>query len=303
MRTGQLGEHIVHADRQQPGIRSRAVGVADGPPPKNTVLGARWWSPRRRGNRAEQDYGRRPQGRGNVGDACIAAHNARGRRDDTDELENGRPPSHVRLVRERCRRCDSCRDVSLPGRACQDNRVAFRLLSTGDRGPAVRRPAACRRARTRMQDRRAARYRGRGNRREVEVKARRVRLHAGLAQQPAPAMHLVFALQPSRVSSRRRDIGMLEGDEPQRARGCEQRSALGSFPMEVHRDVGVVNRFGQRFQRRHRHDRVHGACQPRDRFQPLGAREQTTMFGMCVREGAQGRNRGEQVAQAERAEH
>jgi len=73
--------------------------------------------------------------------------------------------------------------------------------------------------------------------------------------------------------------------------------------MEVHRDVRVMNRFGQRFQRCHRHDRVHGARQPRDRFQPFGACEQTTMFRMRVRERAQSRNGGEQVAQAERSEH
>ena len=123
-----------------------------------------------------------------------------------------------------------------------------------------------------------------------------------LHEQATPALDLVLVGAPAGRASGLRDLGVLERDEPARLRREQHLVTLQPGAVQVHGNIGRRGR-RQRRQPGDVHDLVDGPAETGQRRQRPRGRQQAPVTRKSLRERAQGRQPGEQVAEAERAEH
>jgi len=239
-----------------------------------------------------------------VGDAGVAAHHPVGGRDQPGDGQDpdlagvdgaaGQPGPLGHLGGE----------LGLVGAAGHDHPPAVGQLEPRDLGEPLRRPAPRAAGRPRVDEGRPLDAVGHRPGRQLQVEAGRVGGDAALLEQAAPAGHLVLVGPPAGARGAGRDGRVGEGDQPPRLGGQEQIRALGPPAVQVHGQPGAVQapvqRFAEPVGRDDLVDRPRGLGQGgehgRGGQQPRVARE-------GVGQGPQGRDHGEQVAQAEGPQH
>jgi len=184
------------------------AGLAAGAVPDRAMVRAVRRSPAGRRHRAEQDHRRCPVRGRQVRDAGVAADHQPGMGDQGGEVgQSG--GGHGRRVESGLVR-HAYAKVLLRGGTGDQHAVARRAQVSCDGREAVGGPATPRGLRAGMDDRDAA-WHGHGG--DAERQIGRVGGDAVVAQQPAPAVHLVLLLDPRGAAG---VIGV--GDSPQLAR-------------------------------------------------------------------------------------
>jgi hypothetical protein len=194
------------------------------------------------------------------------------------------------------------RALAIVAGAGEHHAPALGELVARHRRPALDRPAARDARRAGVDERRAAGHRGYVPGGGIEVEAARIRADAALRQQSAPALDLVLAGVPRRHAVGLGNAEVRERDQPPRCERQQETRALGAAAVEVHGDVhraGVAHRR----QRRGRDHVVGGAGEAGERRQRRGRREHAVVIGEGLGEGAEGGDGGEEVTEAEGAQH
>ena len=290
---------------RRPGSGSWPLGSPRPPGPQRPVpgpVGGR--APQGRGGGAEQHHRRGAQGGGQVGDAGVAAHDPVGGGDQAADGQHAALAGVDGAGGQPGPGGDVVGQVDLVRAAGHDHPPAGGQLGPGDLGEPLGRPAPGRAGRARVDEGGARGPVGHRAGRQLQVEPARVGGDAALLQQPAPAGHLVLVGPPAGAlgAGRHRRVG--ERDQPPRLGGQQQVVALGAAAVQVHGQPGAVQApvqgLGEPVGRDHLVDRARGAGQ---RGQHGRGGQQARVPWKGVGEGAQGRDRGEQVAQAEGAEH
>ena len=191
------------------------------------------------------------------------------------------------------------------GRAAgHDHPPALGDLGPDHLGEPLGRPAPRRAGRARVDQGGAGGPVGHRAGRQLQVEPARVGGDAALLEQPAPAGHLVLVGPPAGALGAGRHGRVGERHQPPRLGGQQQVVALGAAAVQVHGQPGAVQAPVQRLvQPVGADDLVDRARGPGQRGQHGRGGQQARVAREGVGQGPQGRDRGEQVAQPEGAQH